>query len=156
MRYRSILFLGLVLALISAMPVLAQTALQAPSAQAGIAVSNAAARSVDLSSLPQFVPQAFGGVKAAPPPGAGVPEAVYKARKAAVANMVSAGEVPAEMGAAPALPDDFFMMTPGSTKSIEGIDEPTCGGWIPSDHALAVGPTYVVQVLNECIRVTDN
>lgn len=154
MQYRWSGLMVVIIAALFAMPAVAQLVNQAPSAQAALAVSNMAPVSVDLNALPQYTPQA-GTVRATPPPGTGVPEAVYRARKAAVANMISAAEVPGEMGVAPALPDDAFLMTPGSSKSLEGIDESMCGWWIPSDHALAVGPTYVVQILNECIRVTD-
>ena len=133
-------------------PFAAQTDNQGPTAQVGTALSEMAPRSVDLQSLPQL-PQPGVGVKATPPPRSGVPETVYKARKAAVATLPPAG--PTAPAAAPASPGNVFLMTPAVSKALEGIDEATCGWWIPSDHALAVGPTYVVQVLNECIGVTD-
>src|SRR5574337_1665089 len=46
-------------------------------------------------------------------------------------------------------------LTPGATKSLVGLDEATAGFWTPSDMGLAVGSTYVVQVVNEAITVMD-
>jgi hypothetical protein len=44
--------------------------------------------------------------------------------------------------------------TPGAVKGFTGIPE-SCSFLIPSDHGLAVGLTYVVQVVNICISIFD-
>jgi hypothetical protein len=158
MRYRWIFVIALMaIAVLFITSAVAQSSNQVPTAQAGTTVSSAAPMFVDLESLPQLTPleAAVGGVKATPAPRSGVSEEVYRARKAHVAGLAPAMDVPVELGPAPAFSDDVAMMTPGSSKNLEGIDASMCGGWIPSDHALAVGPTYIVQVLNECIRVTN-
>lgn len=158
MRYRWMFLLALIAtAVLFITPAVAQNSTQVPTAQAGTTTITAAPMSVDLGSLPQLTPAqaAVGGVKAVPPPRSGVSEEVYRARKAAVAGLAPAGNAPGEVGNAPALPDDAFMMTPGVTRNFEALDEQACGWWIPSDHALAVGPTYVVQVLNECLTVMN-
>ncbi len=158
MRYRWIFVIALMATVgLFLTPAVAQNSDEVATAEAGMASSTAAPMSVDLGSLPQLTPDlaAMGGVKAAPAPRSGVPEEVYRARKAAVAGSSHTGNVPAELGPAPSLPDDDFLMTPGTSKNIQGLDEPTCGWWIPSDHALAVGPTYVVQVVNECLTVMN-
>ncbi len=43
--------------------------------------------------------------------------------------------------------------TTSALLSFKGEDESACGGYIPSDHALATSSSYVVQVLNSCITV---
>jgi hypothetical protein len=158
MKYRWMSVIALMAAAVLLLAsAVAQNSNQVPTAQTGTAMNAATPMSVDLASLPQLTPlvAALGGVKVAPAPRSGVSEEVYRARKAHVAGLAPAMNVPVELGAPPALPDDAAIMTPGASNNLEGIDEPTCGWWIPSDHALAVGPTYIVQVLNECIRVTN-
>jgi hypothetical protein len=129
----------------------------AASAQSGMATSTQAAAVVEMSAIPQITAATAAAGRAAPPPRSGVSEAVYRARKAAAAatTPMFGGEVG---GAPAAAPLDFTgsigIETPGASKSFAGLDE-TCAGVIPSDHALAVSPTFVVQIINSCITVLN-
>ncbi len=159
MRYYWILLFALVLTAVLFIPsVAAQNSGAVAGADAAVASTMAPPASVDLGALPQLTtPQAaLGQVRAVPAPRSGVSEEVYRARKAAVAKMGASAASAAQIGSAPLFPSDDLLRTPGTSKSLEGVDESACGWWIPSDHALAVGPTYVVQVLNECITVMDS
>ncbi|MGA8026455.1 MAG: hypothetical protein WB992_04865 [Bryobacteraceae bacterium] len=51
------------------------------------------------------------------------------------------------------LPSTFQPPTQSPAESFAGGTESSCGGWIPSDHALASNSTYEVQILNACISV---
>jgi hypothetical protein len=125
------------------------------SAQTGAGVSADAPRTVDLAAVPEFTAAAQGAPTAAPAPRAGVPEAVYRARKAqaAQATSVFSGE---SIGDAPAASNggDAGRETPSATENHEGMNLSQCG-FIPSDHALAVGSTYALQALNSCVLVIN-
>ena len=102
------------------------------SAQTGAAVSAMAPYTVDLAAVPEFT-AAQGAPIAAPSPRVGVPEAVYRARKALAAQTSpsyageSIGDAPAASGSS-----DVELQTPGATKSFEGMNLSQCG-FIPSD-----------------------
>ena len=94
--------------------------------------------------------------RSTPPPRSGVSEAQYKSRKAAAATPIFDGGGAVGLAPSFSVPDlgSIEPDTPGVIKSFAGLDE-TCAHVIPSDQALAVGPTtpFVVQVINSCITV---
>jgi hypothetical protein len=105
-------------------------------------------KAVVLDALPQVTPADLQARREIPAPRTGVSEAVYRARKAQAA--IPTG--PSSLAPAPDQPS-VATDTPGTTTSFNGISEFACGGFIPPDQGLAVGPTFVVQIINSCIAV---
>jgi hypothetical protein len=116
-------------------------------ADAGQSVA-AEAQVVNLSALPQ-AQEAIGAALPSPRPRGGVDELQYQARKAAAARQANGGSIDAALSGrtqmAGANPD-----TPGATV-FTGLGQ--SGGVVPSDMALAISNSWVVQVVNSRIGV---
>lgn len=102
---------------------------------------------VNLSALPQQSAAAAAAVPPPPRPRGGLSEAEYQSSKAAAASHAVAG---------PAAPvaetrsDGAGRQTPGASTVFLGQSQ---GGYVPSDMALAVSETWVVQAVNSSIAV---
>lgn len=111
-------------------------------------------RSVNLSTLPQMAPLAAERVLLPPKPRNGVDEAEYQRRKdAAAKNFLQ--QAPANInniGPAPTQPQSG-QLTPGANFISAGLQQ--VGGTVPSDMALAVSNSWVVQVVNSQILVIN-
>ncbi len=116
------------------------------SAKNGLATSSGPSSSVVLDQLPPITDAQAKAHPPVPPPRSGVSEAVYQARKAqaAVKNIS-----PSTPGEAPA--DSGVVDTPTGA-GFTGIGE-SCSFLIPPDQALAVGATWVLEVVNACVGV---
>ncbi len=116
------------------------------SALSGQATHLGTGREVVMTDLPQAAPY-HGKPRAMPDQkepnegdedkATGTPSAGYKFGPASLAPR---NELP---------PSGLLRLTFG------GGSEETCGGWIPSDHALATSSLFALQVLNACIYVYD-
>jgi hypothetical protein len=113
--------------------------LEAPSAEARVLS--------DVSQQPAMLgatPGRFSDMR----PYAGISEAEYQARKNEAANLslnLKATSALTPSGAVGA-------QTVGVSTNFAGIQE-SCSGVRPSDMAIAAGPTFVLQVVNDCIAV---
>jgi hypothetical protein len=119
-----------------------------------------APKRVILSALPQVTPQEAAAMVTAvpaPPNGASAPQ--YLAMKLAAAAKPTAPAAGASKANGPA-------PTAAEPSSLGGQETPTigekfgglgswCGGAAPPNPALAVGPTFVLQVINPCLAVYD-
>lgn len=141
--------LGLFLfgALAGGAPAIAQSAPKA-SGDLGTA-SSASARVVDMASVRTLNAAEAAGRKAPPHPRGTLNATQYEAAKAAAARAPAthAGQT------GPAPIREIGKETPGATVVFAGQSEQ--GGIAPSDMALAVSQTWVVQVVNEVIAVYD-
>ena len=141
--------LGLFLfgALTDGAPAIAQSA---PKASGDLGTANSApARVVDMASVPTLSAAAAASHTAPPHPRGSLSATQYEAAKAAAAHAPAAhggaiGPPPVGANQAP---------TPPATTVFAGQSEQ--GGIAPSDMALAVSQTWVVQVVNEVIAVYD-
>jgi hypothetical protein len=103
-----------------------------------------------LSDVPQrppmlaAAPGRFSGLR----PYAGISEAEYQARKNQAANLTM------DLKPASALTPSGAVgtQTPGVSTSFGGIEQ-SCSFFRPSDMAIAAGPVYVLQVVNNCMAV---
>ncbi|HEV2489579.1 MAG TPA: hypothetical protein VGT03_07210 [Candidatus Acidoferrales bacterium] len=106
-------------------------------------------RDVDVSALPQLVaPQAPQAVRSVPvlfPEGA----AAHQARVNQVLSETGRLAPTGNNG-----PTAVTEATPGASVGFGGLDE-NCSGLTPSDMGLAVNQSFVVQVINSCILVTN-
>src|SRR5262249_32918694 len=100
-------------------------------------------------ALPQLAPQDLQTLLPSPAPRTGLTPEEYSALK----DEVSQQSAPTRSATAPppALPPDS-LLTPSASVSFTGQGQSFCGA-IPSDMALAVGTTFVVQANNSCIAV---
>ncbi len=108
--------------------------------------------SVNISNLPQTGQAAASRAITPPKPRTGVDEAEYQRRKDAAAKNFLQLAPTNDTGPAPILPQPG-KLTPGATLISPGLQQ--VGGIVPSDMALAVSPSWVVQVVNSQILVTD-
>ena len=129
---------------------------QTASAETGSVTSNVAAESRDMADAPDITAQPIGQPRAVPPPRSGVPEAVYRGRKqaSAIASNAPGGAIGEAPTLLPGGAGDVGILTPGATRSFEGLNQGQCG-FIPSDHGIGVGTQFIVQALNGCVLVLD-
>lgn len=129
------------------------------STRRAMAASQSAPDSVVLADLPQVTERRAATLPAVwHSPLHGISIQQYAALKAQAATV----RLPASKGAAAALPltvaSPFPTPAPGpaatSIAAFGGLGI-GCGREIPPDMALAAGPTFVLQVINGCVTVTD-
>ena len=148
--------LGLLLfgALNGATPALAQEA-AAPKAAGTLGQSAAGApRMVEMSAMPQMSPLEAAVAKAPPPPRGALNATEYLAAKEKAAKTSIARPLGARLGPIGDPPvQRVGRETPSATTVFAGQSEQ--GGVAPSDMALAVSQTWVVQVVNSTIAVYD-
>jgi hypothetical protein len=111
---------------------------------------------VVLGALPQITLEEVQAHPPVPAPLMGLTPQEYNTLKAQVGEPRSraTGALP------PSFPEDSSPLaaavwTPGANLAFVGGDQVACGSLIPSDMALAVGATFVVQLVNTCIAVFD-
>lgn len=111
-----------------------------------------AAQTIDVSALPQLSPEEAAAMKSPPRPRGAGTGADYAARKAAAAKNFRGPGGPT--GAPPSKPladlQSPGQETPSANLAFIAQSE---GAGTPSDMALAVSPSYVVQVVNSSIAV---
>lgn len=104
---------------------------------------------VDLAALPQARASSISLLNP-PHPRGGISEEEYNKRKAEAARSANFANPTGVVGAAPSLPQ-AGVQTPGASPVFPGLQQQ--GGILPSDMALAVSPTWVVQAVNSQITV---
>ncbi len=110
--------------------------------------SVAEARVVTMDALPQASAAAAAALPS-PRPRGGVNEAEYATRKAAASRQANGAGVPSAQDGQTRYPD-AAPDTPGASLVFTGLGQ---SGSVPSDMALAVSNTWVVQVVNSRIAV---
>ncbi len=112
--------------------------------------SGGEARSVEMSELPQMT--SFASGEDHDRPLSGLTEEEYQALKRIVAKHLAAGDIgsaPSSMRS-PGPGTSVSSQSVGSTKSFFAQSEVCCD---PPDMSLAVGPTYVLQMVNNYVAV---
>ncbi|HEY6352065.1 MAG TPA: hypothetical protein VI636_21935, partial [Candidatus Angelobacter sp.] len=112
-----------------------------PSAQAGASAAMPA-HEVLLDDLPQVTTTTRSKPVEIPMRGPLLPNSPHAPQVISPESKLS--PAPAEGG---------LRTTPGTLRSFNGEGELGCGGFIPSDHALATNASNEVQVINSCITV---
>jgi len=127
------------------------------SAGSGALRGSAAGLAVDIAAVPQAPEQQSTAVRSLRPQD-GLTDAQWEARLAAVRNTDWSAKGVERLfwdgpQVEPALEEGAAgLATPGAAKSFEGVANT---GWTPSDMALAVNASYVLQAVNESLLVTN-
>ncbi len=135
-------------ALAGGAPALAQQ--EAPKAAAQLGQANSSdVRTIDLSLVRSLTAAEAASLQAPPHPRGSLNEAQYRVAKARAAH--AAATHSGQVGLAPV--GAAGEETPAASKVFAGQSE--AGGIVPSDMALAVSGSWVVQVVNSVIAVYD-
>jgi hypothetical protein len=111
-----------------------------------------------MDNLPQATLQELSGHTKLHRPLDGLSDAQHKAWIAEMAKKAAAMPIerPAVRDVGPTQSTNGGVFTPAGSKGFQGLDQATaCPGCTPSDMALAVGPTYEVQVVNVAITILN-
>ncbi len=148
----------LLIAIVACWPLLspaqATANLKAGTAGGQIATA-AAARDVVLSDVRELTAAELANHPKLHRPLDGLTDAQHQALKDEIRARGLA--IPATGHATPAAETEARTYTAGAIKNFDGTNQAgnLCGGCTPSDMALAVGPTWVVQFVNTAISVMD-
>ena len=153
MRIRRLLGGLLALTLLAPSVAKAQTAkvVTGSSAMADGAVSPI---EVTLGALPQITPEVAAQHPTAPPIGTGVSAAIYAQRKQAANLQSQFATTGSSASAAPKVSGSGPAQTPFAT-GFAALKFPCGGKLVPPDQGLAVGRSYVVEMVNACVAVYD-